>query len=715
MARASLGILLVLFTLAAGCTRLEDAAALVKEADDALTGGGIEDAKVRELAAQKYDRAIRIVCGDTDYYCVKGKDAAVAGDDAHTLSHAHFGLAFARSFDLIDRIRQLYVSDTLFQTEILAAGDEADADDGEAPQTTTADRCEQQQNLQQLVPLLRTIVRTSLLPIIDSLKTVTRFKNFSISYEKAFLNLSFLDPSLDKAEQADLTRRDIGFYFGASEEDPAIGAGLIGLPEVHLILGVFRVLTLGAETVFAYNDLTQALIVFGGKFVLSDQASPYVWARALNSDECTDNPLFDPSFGVLSSTGRDNFSRVKEQLDLLLSEQAEAMALLAARGEPEASAGLLNYRAGGSAWADNLFRRIMTADTAASSLSRVMGVVSTLVTPEDVAELFTGLDASLGAGTPFDVATYLDSKADLAQELRFVGIEPLAFGLPAVNLYQFFNNPIADLKGVAPLTYAESEPTSLDQKPGYENVLSQERPAGIEKKSFFWRDVNGDRRLNVRGDFIIQPEREAFYDSANNNTPSGTASNLGILGTFWDADANGIPDEVEGYALGVTPGVSRGASPYAVTAAVFEVAGDVVVELFANAGTTAPEAATYRNHFVRDNAASTGCLVKPVLNVFNKYDCDVRVGDVLGHVWPNVYPEAYAAPGVNDTRRRDPANGAEDRIYFFFPNPSFNGVLLKARGAGYDSFANEDLNRFLNNVLGLSGPVNDLIITGSNQ
>ena len=63
------------------CTTKEDPSVLVDEADKALTSGGIEDSKIRAQAEQKYDRAIRLICGESNLRCVKSGSGLAPGSD----------------------------------------------------------------------------------------------------------------------------------------------------------------------------------------------------------------------------------------------------------------------------------------------------------------------------------------------------------------------------------------------------------------------------------------------------------------------------------------------------------------------------------------------------------------------------------------------------------------------------------------------------------
>ena len=193
------------------CTTKEDPSVLVDEADKALTSGGIEDSKIRAQAEQKYDRAIRLICGEDNLRCVKSGSGLAPGSDGYNLSHAHFGLAFARTFDLVERIRQLYASGTILRTQETAqVGDTTNKDTPADTARKKAEQCKQQLNLPQLVPLLKTIVDSSLLPLLNDLKAVTDYPEFLVSYDKAFLDFAFLDPKASPG--------DIGFEFGEDDK-----------------------------------------------------------------------------------------------------------------------------------------------------------------------------------------------------------------------------------------------------------------------------------------------------------------------------------------------------------------------------------------------------------------------------------------------------------------------------------------------------------------
>lgn len=701
--------LLPLVLVLGACSTNQDATKLVEEADAMLVDGGIENPKNREIAEQNYDRAIRLVCGEENLLCKGSGSAAQKGSQAWILSHAHFGLAFARTFDLVDRLRQLYVSDVIYQQPAVQPVEGTDADGVNDSASGEANQCAQQLNLAQLVPLLRTIVNTSLLPIVVDLQEVGRYSDFEITYRKAFLNFSFLKPGLDKQAQNDLTRRDIGIYFGADENE-TFGPSTLGLPEVNLLLAGIRLATMAAEGVFSFNDLTQALIVFLPKLNLSATTSPYTWARILNSDPCASNPLFNASFGVLTEQGQAAYTDVRRQLAAFFSEQQVSFARLPSRAGTDY---LLEYNGSGQAWGQNLFKRVRTGDEAQDrSFANIAAILTQLVSPSDAEALFKQLSESLAGSVVFDLAMYIEARPGLDDALRMASFDARKFGVPALKLSQLFDVPVADLKSIAPLTYSQGEPTGFTANTGWKQVLGQEKPPGTQKLNLYWQDVNGDLHWNARGDFIIQIEREAFYDDANNNNPSAANYRAtGILGTFWDADFNGLPDA--GFE-GVMPGIGTNM----VTATTYDpsVTPPVIVLGSLPLSPTAPsENEMYRDYFdrVRDKTTNTtyGCLAYGPPNFFGAV-CNVRVGDVLGHVWPNLAPEPYVAPSLADDRRRDPANGVEDRVYLFFPNPSLNGALLripldKASGK-YVPLANQDLNRVLNSLLTLDMLAKDL-------
>ncbi len=662
-----------------GCSSDEDPSKLVQEANAMLVNGGIENSEIRAIAEQKYDRAIRIICGEDDFYCTPSGSGSAPGTADYNIAHAQFGLAFARSFDLVDRIRQLSESGAIggSQGDLAESDDETDENESAAE---LAALCEERSNLPQLIPLLRTIIDTSLLPIVDSLKVVTSYPQFSIEYEKGFLDLSFLDPTTEEPIGV-----DFGTYDGAKAK--------FSVNEAYGALALYRTLVAGAEGVFSFNDLTQNLIVFLPKFdAFGSSTRPYLMARLLNSDPCTTNPLFDPSFGVLTEAGRETFENIRTQLDLMFDEQGKGFAQIAEREDAQS---LLNY-SGSGAWATNILGRIRTGNsTGDAEIEAVGSLLTGVVTPEEMSNLFKSLRASLNeSGSVFDAGAFVDANENLKTLLEASESHPRDLGVPAISFKTFFESPISDLKAIAPLYYAASEEYGYDRNMCPEvrrEVLSFELQRGDEDKNAFYCDANGDMHWNARGDFIVQPEREAFLDSANNGNAAKAEKpvlNAGILGTFWDFDGNGIPDAgFEGLIPGMTANI-------AVTAST--------TKLYMNAVTNTPSEAETLRTFFRESP--NGCLDNlPVAGLTATPEtatCVTEVGDVLGHVWPEVFPGAYTAPTLSDSRRRDPSNGVVDEMYMFFPNPSLNGVFRIEDGkGGYRAFANEDMNRFLSGLL----------------
>jgi hypothetical protein len=238
---------------------------------------------------------------------------------------------------------------------------------------------------------------------------------------------------------------------------------------------------------------------------------------------------------------------------------------------------------------------------------------------------------------------------------------------------------------------------------GFLQMLDQDKPVGQQDLTWLWKDVNGDGHFNQKGDFIVQTEREVFFDRNNSEDPSKQKEEdlvkaSGILGTFWDADYNGSPD---GSYEGLIPGASGMAVTYATG------------KLWASAASAATEDLSYRDYFSGKLLKSNGCLdfvpVKPTDTVTDgRTTCEVEIGQVLGHVWPSIYPEPFEAVSATDSRRRDPANGVVDRMYMFYPNPSVNGAFQIKGDQGYRPFANEDLNRFVSGMLGINSTVSKL-------
>lgn len=696
--RRAVSLLALVAAVLVGCSQEQDPHKLVAEADALLVNGGIEDSKTRALAEQKYDRAIRIICGEDNFYCVKSGSGSAPGTNDHSLAHAHFGLAFARSFDLVERIEQLYASGTILRPRELGIGGDGDEDDdggvlddtGDDAAATAADDCQQQLNLPQLVPLLKTIVDTSLLPIVRDLRSVTNYPEFSIAYEKAFLDFGFLNPEAED---------DLGINFG--EADGALAKFTV--TEAYAALAVFRGITMVAEGIFSFNDLTQALIVFLPKIDLSAGVRPYELSKVLNSDPCTPNPLFDASFGVLTEAGRETFADIEAQLGALFTEQEAGFGAIFANKDAEA---LFDFKAKGQPWATNMAKRIHTGDTLDdSSIENLITIVTALLSPDELAKAFGALKTGLKSGKTFDLVAFVDDNADLKDLLDEREVDLRALGIPALNFKRFFDNPIADLKSIAPLSFVESERVEYNvvEKPGYFKVLPHETPLGDEGKTMFFRDVNGDRHLNLRGDFIVHIEREAFYDEANDDAPlkhvDNQAVDAGIVGAFWDADFNAFPDA--GFE-GLIPGT--GADK--VTAATGVLYRTAVT--FTTGVTEPSEDETYRDYFDANQGDSNGCLdyrPKRPQDSWMKEKrevCVTEVGFVLGHVWPSPYPEVYAAPATSDSRRKDAANGVVDPVYMFYPNPSLNGVFEIEQSAGkYQPFSNGDLNRFVSGMLSL--------------
>lgn len=695
--RRAVTLLALVAVFFAACSKEQDPHKLVADADALLVNGGIENSKTRALAEQKYDRAIRIICGENAFYCVKSGSGSAPGTNDHSLAHAHFGLAFTRSFDLVERIKQLYESGTILRPRELGIGDGQSDDDGgvlgdttdDATATPTENACQQQLNLPQLVPLLKTIVDTSLLPIVRDLQSVTNYPEFSIAYQKAFLDFGFLNTDAEDP---------LGIDFGADD------AGMLGkftVTEAYAALAVFRTLTMGAEGVFSFNDLTQALIVFLPKIDLSSGVRPWEFSKLLNNDQCTPNPLFDASFGVLTEAGRETFSDIEEQLGALFTEQETGFQTIFTNKDREA---LFDFKAKGQPWATNMAKRIRTGKSLDDrNIENLVTIITALLSPDELSKAFNALNKSLTTGKTFDLAAFVDDNAELKSLLDASDVDLRTLGIPALNFKRFFANPISDLKSIAPLTYAEGEPVKYEvvEKPGYFKVLEQETPVGDEGKTMFFNDVNGDRHLNVRGDFIVQIEREAFYDEFNDDAPLQHPENqgldAGVIGAFWDADFNGFPDA--GFE-GVIPGTGANA--------VTSVAGVLTYA----AVTQSTEKETYRDYFDANQVDSNGCLddlpVKPTdKNKGTRETCTVELGGVLGHVWPSIYPEDYAAPATLDARSKDPANGVVDQVYMFFPNPSLNGAFEIAQDDGkYRPFSNGDLNRFVSGVLSFGDVAN---------
>ncbi|GEM_PF-4799966 len=466
--------------------------------------------------------------------------------------------------------------------------------------------------------LIKQVLETSLLPIIKNYDEALSYGDFSYTFKNAWIDFS----SLVSASAG-------RFVLNLSHLE-------VDNTDAYLINGLLKGIGGIAELLLAYNKLIDVIVSYSKYF-----SDVYDKTKIFNMIPGRTNPLLDPEFGVFAEDGLDSLRKAQELLAGMFADLRDGFSYLITDEvliDPEQWNDLINLGEGinrneksnskpeippvtsyaaGMPWGSNLLNSIemlkVAGDPASvtslqsniETLKSTWSAISSYINLNVIIDMFEDLRNSTVSleAPPFSITYYIYRlKLDsVLPSLLSVNIEEL--NLPGIRLAGLFETPISDLKTVLPKWYLESEPV-IGDKDGDGRIDSYGE----------WVDLNKNGKWDQAGDFISQPEREpCFVNVAGTCSASNwnkTYDDTGILGTFIDRDRDGLPDAgYEGYLYGAGDGK-------------FNTGND-------------------------------------------KFDdTDLKVGEILGHKWP-------------DGSRNDPSDGVvEENYYLFFPDPTFHGVLV---------------------------------------
>lgn len=696
--RGSRMMAMAMLVFGAACTQATTELDDIRSADEQLVNGGLEDPTTRSNIQARYDEALR------RYESDPGRFSEAEGREIR--SHAHFGLAMTRSWDLLDQLKEILQAGDYFSSVFPA--------DSELQENQVSCKILGQLGDTELV--LRTLLDTAINPIADSLAQVAKYPEFSLDIARSFYAIE------DFGENAGV---DLSGEYSAAE--------------VYLMLGGVQVLASGASFLFAYDELVDALAAFLLVNFTAIDGNP---AKLFNSNPCLNyaegNPLLQADFGILRADGVATIARSREQMVQGLSNLA--LAIDAMRAPPAADDdGTTNNLAAveddcagdyapGCRWGEGLIhnrqgdsRFRLEREGIQSGVSSLEAFVDQATPDIDLAALSAVIGqirTSVAGGAPVDaldlMTTLLPSiLTSDGRSIEFLNasIPTVSYlNLPIVDFGAWFDSPPTDLKRILPQTYDQDE-VYLDENPAPgrtpeiavvsgERILRSTLSADDYEDPFV--DVNCDGGWNQRGDFRMQRETEPYRDVNFNglidrtqevdspNARIGDArlypSQIGVIGAFVDMDADGRPDrDLDDARAGL-----YSFSCYAGYAAPVSWPGSTADPLYdqeydsLDAGQAYGVPATSGEP--RDELPNSGG--------YASYETGAVMGLVLGHYWPASDPNDLAS--VSEART-DRSNGSFDPVYFFFEDPSLGGLLLgpSGRGPTADAWTNPDLNRLL--------------------
>lgn len=693
---AALGLLVSLAGCSAVKTELDD----IHFADDQLRNGGLEDPTTRAGIQARYDEALRRFEADPDRFSLaQGREIR---------SHAHFGLAMTRMWDLLDQMQ-----------EILQAGDyfrSVFPQDSDVQADTV--NCKILGQLGDTELVLRTLLNTAIVPIVSSLTEVTKYPEFSLDIARSFYRI----PDFGENAGVDLS----GEYSAA---------------EVYLMLGGLQVISSGANFLFAYQELVDVLAAF---LLVNFQAIDNNPAKFFNSNPCVNygegNPLLSADFGILRPDGVATLELSRQQLSAGLSSLALAVDAMRTPPAPDDD-GTENNLAGveqdcagdyavGCRWGEGIVhnrlgdsRFVIDREGIQSGVSSLEAFVDQATPDVDLAALsdvIRQVQASVAGGKPVEALDLLGTLlpsilTESGRSIEFLDaqIPTVSYlNLPIVDFGAWFEYPPTDLKRILPLIY-EVDEKYIDENPAPGRTpeidivegrrVLRSSLSSDDYEDTFW-DVNCDGSWNQRGDLRMQRETEPFRDINfnglidraqevdNAKARIGDAqlhlypAQIGVVGAFVDINADGRPDR----SLDDARAGLYSFECYAGYAAPVSWPGSTADPL-------------YDQHYFSLLAggayglpATSGEANDPLPSAegYANYETGAVMGLVLGHYWPSADPNDVASVSEAQTDR---SNGTYDPQYFFFADPSLGGLLLgsSAQGASRDAWTNPDLNRLL--------------------
>lgn len=689
-----IAVFILLLSLELGdiaCTPLASPRQLVDEADKFLSQGGLQDPRTRGRMKSLYDEALRRL---------PSFPQLTLEERLYVETHAHFGLAMNRLWDLLDRL--IVVLEEGGILKLLREG----VTGGERPAF-----CPFLEDIQGFEKIFNLLVDTALRPIIEDLRVVVRG-----------------DPSF----RIQIVRTV--YPLGAFTLDP-IGphimdlSGVYGRAEAAFMAGVLELLIASFKTGVAYEGLMNNLALF---LLIQKKIRLNQVAKWFNSNPCVDypqegNPLFNPRFAVLRQGGPDRLAEAREFLIQGIGHLRTALDLsFSERDIPQFSERILNGANPGSSWGTGLVEVGESREArlklefpsgpdppmkALVELNRLLTLFLKNLTPQvpmpRVSLTLAEIQSAIEQGFLWDVRSTLarllppGGLAQLVEEFSGVkaeGIPSLAhMETPWIDLGKFFRSPPGDLKLLFPWYYLADEPYTDANRNGRRDPEQGVRL--VDKEVYLstedYQDLNCNGRWDERGDLIVIPEHIPYRDEDGDNLLDSDEADkplghlygpkppeVGLWGMFLDVNADGYPDraEVDGLLGRHTPTRSCGLNaPPGVSWPIGE--GDSQLK-------------DSRIRLVSPTPdAPYGIPVTSPLNPGEVADGSI-LGPVLGHYYP---PRNWDFGSWPFSAARDAANGVTDQNYFFFPDPTFQRIIF--RDLNNNPNENGTTNAWLNRMI----------------
>lgn len=706
-----------LWLLMIGASGCSDSGGIVKAVEDAdlkMTAGGLISPSSRADLQATYDGALRRYEANPDDFNKQ--------DSAFIQSHAHFGLAMTRTWGLLQKLVDILDAGAFFESAFNLGSEQGDGGAGA--------NCAILSELGDVELVLKTLLDTAVDPIVESLEVVATYPAFEMTLKSA----GFPFPMFGARSVLDMS-------------------GTFGQAEVYGLLGMFRLAAGSATWLFAYEGLVSTL----SSFLLVDfepiDNNP---AKFFNSNPCVGyqqgNPLLSPTFGVLRPDAAAALSASRVELAAGLHGLSTALKAMVAQGEKQNDRVLSVDCTGpyqpGCAWGESIVRSPGSSDSRFATfdnptIEKSVGVLESFVLGftqdiglEELAAVIDKLRDSVRTDQIVHSKELLvsiipdllaDASTAVTDWLGSVNIPALdSLDMPSLRLNVLFTAPPANLKSILPIYYTNNEQNETGGTHG--RVLSDEvtkngediaASDGVDGKGDYretYRDANCDGWWNQRGDFVMQREVDAYRDVNGGGTPdSNEITNIGlkigappeslfpgevgVVGTFLDLNADGVPDRSFDNVLAASGQGSSdcGTGSYSVgwPGSVSDVWDGPIVKVVPTSG------------------LPFGTPVTDASKVFGEHgwvdtgDNQVEfhgLGRWLGHYWPSRDPNNTALK----ESRRDGANGVYDESYMFFEDPSLGGVLLGRGETGKysrESWSNGDLNKLISDM----GSITDVL------
>ncbi len=394
--------------------------------------------------------------------------------------------------------------------------------------------------------------------------------------------------------------------------------------DTYFISGVLKGLSGVAEILLAYKKLLSVLLDYSQYF-----SGSYDTTKIFNMIP-GQNPLLNPNFGIFETDGLDCIKKAKEMTTGMFADFRDGFSYLITREvliDPDQSDDLINLGSsgndsdihsysGGMAWGENLINSIKV-NYSPGDPDSVSNLSSTLTFLQG---LWGTISSQLNINVLIDMFEDLRSSSDSIENPPFsityyiyrLGLDSY---LPTLHInLENLNLPGIRLAGFFDIPISDLKSVLPLWYLESEPVKGDKDGDGLIDSYGEWVDLNQNGKWDQAGDIISQPEREpCLVNEAGNCSANSWVEDYDDVGILGTfVDRDGDGLPDSGYE-GVLIGAGNG-------------------------------------KFDQGNDDTLGI--------------GVPIGDILGHYWP-------------DGSKTDPSDGVvENNYYFFFPDPSFHGVLV---------------------------------------